>query len=196
MDLVKGIKEVSGAGILQSDVMTFRVIPEEVSKHAPGTHPEKHSHTDHYSGMDPEHLIGHIMEHTQNEHQLFKWFIILGNAETVTTVLEAAEKKEMVRMPYRWLVVLTEPVTSRSYWNRLGPILSKSDTALVQREVSPYGECGQMREGCQLSLAFHTLNKAMHALLESATVDPLVSLKSSHSAGRIKNRILANMKVG
>lgn len=72
-----------------------------------------------------------------------------------------------MKQPRRWLLIFTEPIPRpKAFWSNINPILAVAKAAVVKREISAYSDCGEMKEGCQLRLAFETLSEAIRRLAE------------------------------
>lgn len=140
------------------------------------------------SAYCPKEISELIRNDTKMQH-----FILMGKSTTIENVIEEAHRNSLLLFPRRWIVILTEPVVTKrkQFWDHTGPIFSVSDTAVVQREVTRGGKCGELKEGCQLKLAFETLRNAIRKVIDLPDYD----FTNAKLKGKTKNRLITEMKV-
>lgn len=92
--------------------------------------------------------------------------------------------------PRKWLIIYGDIQRDLNYWRFMSPIFAATNTAVVQREISEYGSCDALKEGCQMKLAIDVLSEALHTVS---------SLKEYHFGNKklkrlIKNRLLVEIR--
>ena len=133
-----------------------------------------------------------LVEQFKND-DLSKYFILIGSTNTIESVINAANNHGLLVMPRKWIVVINDPLANKKFWNRMTPIFSVTDIVIVKREPTiAYGLCNGLMEGCQLQLAFETLQQAIRKVIEFPQYD---FNETNQIKAQTKNRIIAEMKV-
>lgn len=102
-----------------------------------------------------------------------------------------ASSRGMLKYPYQWLLVLSDVQHDPNYWKRIGPILASTQVAIVTREMSLYGQCHELEEGCQIRLAMETFHQSLEKIARLGEYD----FSETSKRGQIKNRLLAEMRL-
>ncbi|RWS28262.1 glutamate receptor: ionotropic kainate 3-like protein 1, partial [Leptotrombidium deliense] len=102
-----------------------------------------------------------------------------------------AYNKTLLEYPRKWLVIFTNVVKRKRYWNKMSPLFALSNTAIVQREVSEYGHCHELKEGCQMKLAFEIFKEATKKVASETEYD----FTDLDMKRRTKNRMLAELRL-
>ena len=133
-----------------------------------------------------------LVEQFKND-DLSKYFILIGSTNTIESLINAANNHGLLVMPRKWIVVINDPLANKKFWNRMTPIFSVTDIVIVKREPTiAYGLCNGLMEGCQLQLAFETLQQAIRKVIEFPQYD---FNETNQIKAQTKNRIIAEMKV-
>ena len=158
-DLIDGLEAVPGVNNERTKVTTFQVSgvrksggTSQISNHSLCTTLQGRAQVD-FSGA-------HLARHIETDPGM-RYFVLMGRSRTIENVIEEAHNRSLLNIPRHWLLIFTDTLRKQSFWNNMKPILAVTDTLVVRRLVSKYGNCGQLTEGCQFRLAFETLREAL-----------------------------------
>ena len=122
-----------------------------------------------------------------------KYFVVIGGSKTIEEFITGAHQRALILEPRKWIVIIAEPIPDTSpFWSRMNPIFSVTDVAIVKREISVYSKCSELKEGCQMRLAFETLRNAIRKVIELPFYD---FNDTKQVKAQTKNRVIAEMKV-
>lgn len=174
------MKGVTGSGVLPTTITTYQLESNE-------------EETDMKTALRPKNGLNatQILETIGSDKH--KYFVVVGGSEAIEAIMSAAHQRSMLYGPRKWVVIVAEPIPPDSqFWNRMNPIFSVSSVSVVRREVSGYSECNEMREGCQMRLAFETLKNAIKKVIELPFYD---FNDTKQVKAQTKNRVIAEMRV-
>ncbi|CAG2119356.1 unnamed protein product, partial [Medioppia subpectinata] len=122
-----------------------------------------------------------------------KYFIVVGGGKMIEEFMTAANQRSLILVPRKWIVIIAEPIPKKSgFWRRMNEIFSVTDVAIVKREISAYSKCSELKEGCQMRLAFETLRDAIKKVIELPFYD---FNDTKQVKAQTKNRVIAEMKL-
>jgi hypothetical protein len=176
------LKSASGSGIKPTTITTYKLADND-HYFEEETY---HTRLDKSNGFNTTQLL----EIFDREQSLY--FIVIGGSKTIENIIVSANRNSMLLLPRKWIVIITEPVTDNKFWDRMNPIFSVTDVAIVRRELSVYSECSELKEGCQMRLAFETLRQAIRKVIEL----PFYDFNDTHQIkAQTKNRVISEMRV-
>jgi hypothetical protein len=128
-DLVKGLKSASGSGIKPTTITTYKLADTD-DYFEEETYQTRLVES---NGFNTTQLL-EIFDREQS----LKYFIVIGGSKTIENIIVSANRNSMLLLPRKWIVIITEPVTDNQFWDRMNPIFSVTDVAIVRRELSVY----------------------------------------------------------
>jgi len=182
-DLVKGLKEASGSGIKQTTITTYKLVESLDDLHEESYNSKLNKR----NGFNTTELLEIF-----NKDESMKYFIVIGGSKTIEDMIVSANHNSMLSLPRKWIVIITEPVTNSGFWDRMNPIFSVTDVAIVRRELSVYSECSELKEGCQMRLAFETLREAIKKVIELPFYD---FNDTNQIKAQTKKRLISEIRV-
>ncbi|CAG2177368.1 unnamed protein product, partial [Oppiella nova] len=181
-DLIKGLKGVTGPGVVATTVTTYRL---EINDYEFEGESQELSHK---SGFNTSQVLDMI-----TNDKSMKYFVVIGGSKTIEEFITGAHQRALILEPRKWIVIIAEPIPDTShFWSRMNPIFSVTDVAIVKREISVYSACSELKEGCQMRLAFETLRNAIRKVIEFPFYD---FNDTKQVKAQTKNRVIAEMKL-
>lgn len=177
------MKAASGSGIEPTTVTTYRIVESEHDF----TEESYDSKMNDRNGFNSSQLLEMF-----KKDKSMKYFILIGDSKIIEEIIVSANQNSLLLLPRKWIVIITEPVTNAKFWDRMNPIFSVTDVAIVKRELSLYSECSELKEGCQMRLAFETLRDAIKKVIELPFYD---FNDTNQIKAQTKNRVISEMRV-
>ena len=178
------MKEVTGSGVLPTTVTAYQL---SINEYEP-------KHKTHESALSLRNGLNltQILETIKNDKTM-NYFVVVGGTQMIEELITAANERSLLFAPRKWILILVEPTPENSkFWYRISPILSTTDVSIARREVSAYSECRELKEGCQMRLAFETLRNAIKKVIELPFYD---FNDTKQVKAQTKNRVISEMKV-
>ena len=187
-NLIKGVKEVSGSGIVSTTVTAYKVATNEQSERGYGSALRSALFQSLKNGLNATQVLDTI-----TSEETTKYFVVVGGTQMIEELISEAHKRSLIMSPRKWIVILVEPIHKNDeFWDRMNPIFSVTPISVARREVSAYSQCNELREGCQMRLAFETLRDAIKKVIELPVYD---FNDTKQVKAMTKNRVIAEMKV-
>ena len=175
--MIEGVKEVTGSGVSATTITTYQL----------ETNDNQESALTLSNGLNASQILDMISS------DKLKYFVVVGGSQTIEALMSEAYQRSMLYGPRKWVVIIAEPIPKDSeFWTRMNPIFGVSAVSVVRREISSYSECNEMREGCQMRLAFETLRNAIKKVIELPFYD---FNDTKQVKAQTKNRVIAEMRV-